>query len=90
MDITFDPAKRQQTLDARGLDFGHCGEVFAGKTMTIEDDRADYGEQRFQTYGWLDGRMVMIVWTPRPDARRIISMRHVHDGQAQKIGPNLV
>jgi uncharacterized DUF497 family protein len=37
--ITFDPAKRDLTLKHRGLDFARAGEVFAGQTATIVDDR---------------------------------------------------
>lgn len=49
MDITFDPAKRDRTLIERGLDFAEVGEVFAGRTLDLRDDRFDYGEARFQT-----------------------------------------
>ncbi len=61
MEIDFDPAKRQATLDHRGLDMARAGEVFDGTTLTIEDDRTDYGEPRFITIGTLDGRMVVLV-----------------------------
>lgn len=89
MEITFDPAKRQATLDERGLDFERAGEVFEGRKLTLRDDRRDYAESRFQTCGYLDGRMVMTVWTPRNGARRIISMRHVHDEEAAEIEPRM-
>ncbi len=49
--------------------------VFAGPTKTREDSREDYEEQRFLTIGFPAGRMVLIAWTPRGDARRIISIR---------------
>jgi uncharacterized DUF497 family protein len=49
------------------------------QTLTVKDDRFDYGEDRFQTVGFLAGRMVMIVWTPRGDARHVISMRKCND-----------
>ena len=78
MEITFDPAKRDLTLRHRGLDFARAGEVLAGRTATIVDDRFDYGEIRFITAGLLDGRVVVMVWTQRGDARHIISMRHCH------------
>jgi len=29
--------------------------------------------------GWLDARLVVLVWTPRGEARRIISMRKGND-----------
>jgi uncharacterized DUF497 family protein len=78
MRITFDPSKRDLTLKHRGLDFARAGEVFAGLTATIADERFDYGEARFISAGRLDERLVVIVWTPRGKARRIISMRHCH------------
>jgi hypothetical protein len=73
--ITYDPIKRRTTLDARGLDFEAAVAVFAGATLTLLDDRQDHGEPRFQTYGLLRGRLVMVVWTPRGAARHVISMR---------------
>ena len=79
MAIIFDPAKRDWTLVERGVDFARCDEIFAGETLTREDDRADYGEQRFITVGWLDGRLLVVVWTPRDGHERIISMRKAND-----------
>lgn len=89
MNITCDPAKRDRTILERGLDFLDAATVFAGKTLTLEDDRFDYGETRFQTYGILNERVVMIVWTPRDDARHVISMRHCHDREARKVREHL-
>jgi uncharacterized DUF497 family protein len=84
MDIEFDEAKRALTLEARGLDFARAGEVFAGVQITQEDDRRDYGEPRFQTMGRLDGEVVIVVWTPRGTARRVISMRKCHDEEQRR------
>jgi hypothetical protein len=78
VDISFDPAKRADTLSHRGLDFADAGAVFAGRTVTVQDLRRDYGEDRFITAGHLAGRCVVLVWTPRFGARRIISMRYAH------------
>ncbi len=75
MAITYDPAKRAWTLVERGLDFEKAANVFAGVTRTLQDDRQNYGEPRFQTYGMLGHRLVMIVWTPRGADRHVISMR---------------
>jgi uncharacterized DUF497 family protein len=89
MSVEFDPAKRQATLDHRGLDMARADEVFAGATITIEDDRQDYGEVRFITVGRLDGRMVVMVWTPRGAARRIISLRKANDREQAIYAPRL-
>ena len=86
MQIEFDDTKRQQTLVERGLDFAEAGEVFAGHTVSAPDDRKDYGEPRIITVGTLQNRMVVLVWTPRGEARRIISMRYAHEHEAQAFG----
>lgn len=84
MDIEFDEAKRSATLEERGLDFARAGEVFADVHSDQQDDRFEYGELRTLTMGFLDGHLVMVVWTPRGSARRIISMRKCNDREQRK------
>jgi uncharacterized protein len=69
VDISFDPAKRARILAERGLDFTDAGLVFAGRTATVPDARRDYGEDRYLTVGYLRGRRVVLVWTPRGNSR---------------------
>jgi uncharacterized DUF497 family protein len=87
--ITFDPAKRDWTLRERGLDFADAAEVFAGPVITRLDDREDYGEDRYQTFGYLRGRLVMVVWTPRGEDRHVFSMRKANDREQARIGQRL-
>ena len=84
MQIEFDFDERDKTLTQRGLDFAHAGEVFAGVNVTAEDARFDYGEPRLTTVGMLEGRMVVLVWTPRGEVRRIISMRKANEREIAK------
>lgn len=84
MIIEFDTAKREKTLLERGLDFADSGKVFQGVHFSARDDRFDYGEERFITVGTLDGRIVVLVWTPRKEARRIISMRYANDREIRR------
>ena len=79
MEISSDPAKRAWTLAQRGLDLHDSALVFIGETATAQDLRRDYNEDRYVTAGYLRGRMVVMVWTPRGNARHIISMRYCHD-----------
>lgn len=65
MRISYDPAKRDRTLIKRGLDFDDAVQVFVGVTVDAVDDRRDYGEQRWQTYGFLRERLVTVIWTNR-------------------------
>lgn len=79
MRIEYPRLKRDATLATRGMDMARAGEIFDGDTLTVEDDREDYGETRFITIGFLDGRMVVMVWTRRGAARRIISLRKANE-----------
>ena len=89
MRVTFDPAKRLITLRERGIDFAiDAAKVFAGRITTVTDDRFDYGEIRFSTAGWLNGRMVTVIWTRRGDARHIISMRFCRAREIKKLIKN--
>lgn len=89
MRLTFDPAKRAKTLLERGLDFARANEVFEGVTVTKDDNRLDYGEPRCVTVGYLDGRVVVVAWTPRGRARRIISMRKANEREITKFTQDL-
>ena len=89
MRIVYDPAKRDAALAARGLDMARAGEIFEGPTLSVEDDRREYGETRFITIGLLDGRMVVMVWTERDGARRVISLRKANDREQEAYGDRL-
>lgn len=89
MQIEFDEDKRNKTLAERGLDFARAVEVFNGRHFTAEDDRLEYSEMRYWTVGKLDGRMVMIIWTPRGEARRIISMRKANEREQARYADRL-
>jgi uncharacterized DUF497 family protein len=65
-------------LRERGLDFARAATVFAGLHVTRATHGGSGGETRFVTAGFLDGRLVVMVWTPRGNARHVISMRHAH------------
>lgn len=89
MAVSYDPAKRDETLAERGLDFEDAEAVFAGLTLTLPDVRRDYGEDRFQTYGLLDGRLVMVVWTWRGEDRHVMSMRKCNEREQARFGEQL-
>ena len=77
--IEYDEAKRLRILEERGLDIAESGLVFRDNYVELADDRKDYGEPRFRVWGYLHGRRVSLVWTPRDEKRRIITMRHAHE-----------
>jgi uncharacterized DUF497 family protein len=91
--IAYDPrrhhvqsAQARVTMRERGLDLQlDAPKVFAGRTANRTDDRFDYGEVRTITAGWLDGRMVNVVWTQRGAARHVISMRYCHAKEQREL-----
>jgi uncharacterized DUF497 family protein len=46
--------------------------------LTRVDASQDYGEQRLISLGWLQGRVVVLVWTDREDGPRLISCREAN------------
>lgn len=87
--IEFDSAKREQTLIDRDLDFADAPKLFSGKHFTLADDRADYGEQRYISVGKLADRIVVLIWTPRGEVRRIISMRYANEREKTRYAQHL-
>lgn len=75
--ITFDEAKRLANLEKHGFDFVGAVALFQGFHITTEDQRCEYGEQRFQTIGLYGGTVVvvMVIHTPRNGVDHIISIR---------------
>jgi uncharacterized DUF497 family protein len=84
MKFTWDEAERQINLDKHGYDFADAHRVFDGPTMTVEDAR-DYGEQRFNTTGFLDIAIVTIAHTETDDEIRVISMRKAENDEIETL-----
>lgn len=73
--VTWDDPKRQANLRRHGLDFEGCEDVFDAPVVTVEDSRQDYGEQRINLLGWLNGRVVHMTYTERGENLHVISLR---------------
>lgn len=75
MNFEWDEDKRQSNIVKHGFDFVGVEAVFDGLTVTVPDNRFDYGEERFVTFGLLDGRVVAVAHTETDAVIRIISVR---------------
>jgi len=75
MKYEWDKQKRKANIRKHGFDFADTAKVFDGNTLTMLDDRKEYGEERFVTVGLLKGVVVVIVHTEGEELIRIISMR---------------
>ena len=76
MRYSFDPAKQASNLKKHGFDLADAPQVIeSGQTVTFEDRRFGYSEERFVTLGPLRDTLVVIVTAEIEDDIRIISMR---------------
>ncbi len=83
MEIEYDPDKRDRVLAKRSLDLARCGETFGGFHLTKRDYKHSDEEERYISVGELDEDVVIIVWTPRRDLRRIVTMWKANDRERQ-------
>lgn len=79
MELEWDEAKRQWTLDNRGLDFADLAEIDRSSIRTFRDRRRDYGEVRFNSFAYLGSTLLSFCWTRRGRRIRVISMRKANE-----------
>ena len=76
MTATFDPKKDAENVKKHGVSLSEGDGVLSDPlAVTIEDESAE-GEPRFVTLGANTfGTLIVVVWTPRDEDVRIISVR---------------
>lgn len=93
MYFSFDATKRASNLVKHGLDLKDAKAVIlSGLTVTFEDRRFDYGEERFVTLGpstSTGATLVVIVTAETEDHIRIISMRKANKHEQNIYRENL-
>jgi uncharacterized protein len=75
MEFEWDESKRTANIRKHGIDFADVSTIFDGSIVTVADDRLDYGEERFVTFGLFQGHVIAVVHTESEDYIRIISAR---------------
>lgn len=75
MRFEWDEKKRLVNIRKRGIDFADVPVTFELDTVTVIDDRFEYGETRHQRLGLLKGRVILVVHTESEIVIRIISAR---------------
>jgi len=75
MRFEWDEKKRLTNIRKHGIDFADVPSIFELDTVTVIDDRFEYGETRYQTLGLLKTRIIMVVHTESETVIRIISAR---------------
>lgn len=76
MIFEWDEAKSEACVRERRFNFAYAARAFFDPNrITHADTRRNYGEDRYQLMGKIDGRVFVVVYTFRLDAIRIISAR---------------
>ena len=89
MKFEWDEKKNRSNIQKHGFDFIDADKIFDEPYLVFEDDRRDYGEIRFIVAGWLNSRMVVMVYTKRKGIYRIISLRKANEREKKKFQDRL-
>lgn len=85
MNFEWDESKSDACFLQRGFDFAYAARAFFDPDRLVrEDSRHSYGEIRFQLMGSIDGRLFVVIYTPRRDAVRIISARKANQREVRQ------
>lgn len=84
VEITFDPRKSARNVKERNLGFEQAADFdFVSATYEIEFRN---GEYRIVAVGYLNKRLHILCFIPRPGGIRVISFRKANDREVRKYG----
>ncbi|MGM3307540.1 BrnT family toxin [Anabaena sp. WFMT] len=85
MQFEWDEAKNLENIRKHQIDFADVPEMFDSPMLIEEDERFDYGEERWLGIGFLGNGVAVVVWTERQgDVIRIISARRANRYERKK------
>ena len=85
MDFEWDEDKSITCYLTRGFDFAYAAFAFADPDRIIrQDHRFTYGEDRYELIGRIEGRLYVVIYTPRDDRVRIISARKANPRELKR------
>jgi uncharacterized DUF497 family protein len=81
----WDEDKSNACFRTRGFDFAYAAFAFADPDRIIrQDNRFSYGELRYELIGRIEGRLFVLIYTPRNDVIRIISARKANPREVNR------
>ncbi len=85
MNFEWDEAKSEACFQERGFNFAYAARALFDPSRIVQaDTRYSYGEDRYQLMGRIEGRLFVLIYTPRHDATiRIISARKANQREVQ-------
>ena len=84
MEFEWDTIKNQRNIEKHGIDFIDAVRIFEDPTLTIVDNRRDYGEKRIAAMGTVETVILYVVYTIRGNIWHIISARRANRRERKK------
>lgn len=88
MNYEWDETKRRSNKEKHGIDFTAMSSFSWRSATIVADTRKEYREPRFVAFGYVEGRLLTVVFTPREQAIRLISVRKSNDREVKIHGKN--
>lgn len=89
MEFEWDDNKNQINIEKHGIDFNDAKRVFEDlQRQSSEDNRKNYGENRFITIGKISSVVIVLVYTHKDNIIRIISARLANRKEREKYNTN--
>ena len=90
MKFEWDLIKNEINIRERGIDFADAHEMFNGDLWVFQDNRRNYGEERYIGIGHIRKRLMVIVYTERDlDIIRVISLRKANKREQKKFSTSI-
>ncbi len=84
MNFEWDETKSEDCFKQRGFNFAYAARAFFDPERIVRaDTRRSYGEERYQLMGRIEGRLFVIVYTPRSHTTRIVSARKANQREVK-------
>jgi len=85
MQFEWDEAKNLENIRKHQINFADVSEMFDSPMLIEEDERFDYGEERWFGIGFLANGVAVVIWTERRgDVIRIISARKANSYERKR------
>lgn len=82
MKVEYDPAKDALNRAKHGMSLGRASEL---AELTVErDERFPYEEERYRSWGYIDGVLHCLAFTFREGEVRAISLRRAHRKEVRR------
>jgi uncharacterized DUF497 family protein len=84
--ISFDPANSERNAAERDLPFDRAADFDFETALIWQDDRRDYGEERFVAIGVIGERLHVLCFTEIEEGIRVISLRRANSRETNRYG----